>query len=422
MIVRLLIAAIITVAGTSGLPSEFIDPDTVDLASLQLDQDDSPPEQVYFAETGQYVEGEILEFWLEYGGVSVFGYPVSRVIENGEHMVQYFQRSVLEYFPDNPDEWRIQVRRLGDLTAGPSKNRSSVFDPSGEPTGDEFEETGHAVGDSFRLYWEQHGGVRIFGFPISREFEANGSLYQYFERAILEYNPENYGSWQIGQPLLGMDAAQADGVDTSAQQQDSTVTVYNESLFGQGGAGSDEKVVYLTFDDGPNPTFTPQVLDLLQEYDAYGTFFVLGSSTSAYPEIVQRIIRDGHTVANHTWDHPSLAGISFAEFEWQLRVTAEVIGPELAPCMRPPYGAMDSNTKTWSESLGYEVILWDVDPRDWERPGADVIANHIISLVFPGANVLLHDGGIDRSQSVAALEIVLDELSRQGYRFEAICR
>ncbi len=422
MIVRLLIAAIITVVGTSGLPSEFIDPDSVDLSSLQQDRDDGPPVQVYFAETGQYVEGEILEFWLEFGGVNVFGYPISQVIKNDDHTIQYFQRSVLEYYPDNPDEWRIQVRRLGDLTAGPARFRSSVFDPSADSAGNGFEETGHAVGESFQLYWEQHGGVRIFGFPISKEFEANGSQFQYFERAILEYNPEKQRRWRIVQPLLGLDAAQADEVDISPQQQDSSVAVYNESLFGQGGAGPDEKVVYLTFDDGPNPTFTPQMLDLLYEYDAYGTFFVLGSSTTAYPELVERMIHDGHTVANHTWDHPSLAGISFAEFEWQLRETAKVIGPEIAPCMRPPYGAMDSNTRTWSESLGYEVILWDIDPRDWERPGTNVIADRILGSVFPGAVVLLHDGGQDRSQSVEALEIVLEELSGQGYRFEPMCR
>jgi peptidoglycan-N-acetylglucosamine deacetylase len=421
MILRLLIAAIITVAGVSGFPTEHIDPETVDLSSLQRPVDDGPPDKVYFAETGQYVDGEILEFWLQYGGVGVFGYPVSRVIEKDDHRVQYFQRSVLELYPDNPDEWRIQVRRLGDLAAGPSKYRSSVFDPPANPAGSEFEETGHSVGKSFQQYWEQHG-VRIFGYPISQEFEANGSQFQYFERAILEYDPEKPRRWRFVLPLLGVEAAQADGVDTSPQQLDNSIAVYNDSLFGQGGAGPDDKVVYLTFDDGPNPTFTPQVLDLLYEYDAYATFFVLGSSTTAYPELVQRMIHDGHTVANHTWDHPVLAGVSFAELEWQLRKTAEVIGPEIAPCMRPPYGAMDSNTKPWSEALGYEVILWDVDPRDWERPGAEVIANHIISSVFPGANVLLHDGGIDRSQSVAALEIVLEELSRQGYRFEAICR
>ncbi len=215
---------------------------------------------------------------------------------------------------------------------------------------------------------------------------------------------------------------EADGVDTSPHQHDSDVADFSEGMFGQGGASSDEKVAYLTFDDGPDSTFTPQMLDLLYEYDAFGTFFVTGRAVEANPEVLQRIIYDGHTVANHTWDHTSLSGRSFAELEWQLRETARAVGPAMAPCMRPPYGSMDSNTKVWSESLGYEVVLWDADPRDWERPGANVIADRILDLVFPGAVVLLHDGGGDRSQSVEALKIVLKELSEQGYRFEAMCR
>jgi peptidoglycan-N-acetylglucosamine deacetylase len=365
---------------------------------------------------------EILEFWIEHGAVSVFGYPISAPIDDDGVTVQYFERTVLEHHADNPAEWSVQLRRLGEEAAGPSKYRGSVFNPASPIDSDVFEETGHAVGESFQLYWERHGGVRIFGYPISQEFSANGSRFQYFERAVLEYNPDNPRRWRILQPLLGLDAAQRDGIDTSPKQHDSDIAVYSEGLFGQGGAGSDDKVVYLTFDDGPNNTYTVQMLDLLYEYDAYGTFFVLGQAVVANPDVLQRIIDDGHTVANHTWDHPQLAGKSFAEVEWQLKETARAVGPEMAPCMRPPYGSMDSNTKPWSEALGYEVILWDVDPRDWERPGAQVIAERILNGVFPGAVVLLHDGGMDRSQSVEALEIVLEELSQQGYRFEAMCR
>ncbi|TVR70298.1 MAG: polysaccharide deacetylase family protein [Sphaerobacteraceae bacterium] len=422
MILRLLIAAIITLAGTSGLPSEYIDSESVDLSHLQRDQDDELPTRVYFEETGQYLEDEMLEFWLEYGGVNVFGYPISAPSTSDGMILQYFERTVLEYDPDNSSEVQVQLRHLGAQAAGPSMFRSSAFEP-GETTSDgAFEETGHAVGEHFQRYWERHGGIPIFGFPISAEITANGKTIQYFERAVLQYNPDKPRDWRISQPLLGLETAQAKNVDTSRQQRDNDVAVYSDGLFGQGGASSDEPVVYLTFDDGPSGTYTPEVLDLLYDYDAYGTFFVLGQAAEYYPDLIQRMVDDGHTVANHTWDHPQLAGKSFAEVEWQLKETTRAVGSAMAPCMRPPYGSMDSNTRTWSESLGYEVILWDVDPRDWERPGAGVIADRILGSVFPGAVVLLHDGGSERSQSVEALEIVLEELSGQGYRFEPMCR
>ncbi|MEX2425457.1 MAG: polysaccharide deacetylase family protein [Thermomicrobiaceae bacterium] len=183
-------------------------------------------------------------------------------------------------------------------------------------------------------------------------------------------------------------------------------------------------VVYLTFDDGPDPTWTPQVLDILNDFDAEATFFVLGQLAELRPGLIQRIGNEGHTIANHGYDHTSMAGMSFSQFQWQVQATENAVrgaGGQIAPCLRPPYGAVDGNTWPFASMLGYEVVLWDVDPRDWARPGAGAIADRVVHNTGPGSVVLLHDGGIDRSQTVQALRPILQRLSDQGYRFEAMC-
>ena len=109
-------------------------------------------------------------------------------------------------------------------------------------------------------------------------------------------------------------------------------------------------------------------------------------------------------------------------FNQDILATAAAIGSYAAACLRPPYGATDPSTYAHATALGYPIVLWSIDPTDWRRPGAQAIANHVIARAFPGAIVVLHDGGGDRSQTAAATEIILRELNAQGYRFEAYCR
>jgi peptidoglycan/xylan/chitin deacetylase (PgdA/CDA1 family) len=180
--------------------------------------------------------------------------------------------------------------------------------------------------------------------------------------------------------------------------------------------------VYLTFDDGPLPPYTREMLDLLAQFDARVTFFVLGQNARTYEELLQAAYQSGHTLGNHTWTHRSLVGISQEEFNGELLQTAAVLGPSAAPCLRPPYGATDSFTRAYAAELGYEVIMWNVDTLDWTRPGPGVIVSTVMEQVYPGAIVLMHDGGGDRTQTVAALEQVLRELTSQGYTLEALCR
>jgi peptidoglycan-N-acetylglucosamine deacetylase len=380
------------------------------------------PTIVYFPETGQYVEGEILAFWWEHGGVPLFGYPVSARLKRDDSAVQYFERAVLELHTENDPEWRVSPRRLGEEAAGPQLLRSENFKPQRNSRGPYFVETGHELGQTFIRHYDRFDGQKIFGPPISTEFERDGKYYQYFERAVLEYDPDNPRDWHVLQPRIGREAAIRDGVDTSPQPKIASVPDFDPQLWPQGGAGSVDQIVYLTFDDGPDETWTPDVLVLLDEYDALATFFVLGNAATAYPELIEDIADAGHAIGNHSFDHQSLAGVSWGQFEWQMQTTANAVGDEMADCMRPPYGAMDGNTEAFAAQFGYDVILWDVDPRDWERPGGTIIADRILNEVSSGDVVLLHDGGGDRSQTVEALETVLERLSELGYEFEPMCQ
>ncbi|HEX8217697.1 MAG TPA: polysaccharide deacetylase family protein [Chloroflexia bacterium] len=180
------------------------------------------------------------------------------------------------------------------------------------------------------------------------------------------------------------------------------------------------KTVYLTFDDGPHPKYTPQVLDLLTRYNARATFFVIGQSAQAYPKLLQAEIDAGHALGNHTFTHRSFLSMNRAQFQEEVLSTQRVLGDAATTFIRPPGGAINARSRGFAEELGLQVVLWDIDPRDWSRPGASAISSHVLQRVKTGSIVLLHDGGGDRSQTVAALETILAKLSAQGYAFETL--
>jgi peptidoglycan/xylan/chitin deacetylase (PgdA/CDA1 family) len=184
-------------------------------------------------------------------------------------------------------------------------------------------------------------------------------------------------------------------------------------------------VVYLTFDDGPTPAWTPRVLELLARHRALATFFVLGRGAAAHPELVRQEFAAGHGVANHTWNHRRLTGLTAEGLAAEVVATSATIQRITgAPvrCLRPPYAKVDTASASRVRALGLRLVLWDIDTDDWLRPGAGVIAGRVLGRVRSGDVVLLHDGGGNRSQTVAALEQVLPTLSARGFRFGALCR
>ena len=220
-----------------------------------------------------------------------------------------------------------------------------------------------------------------------------------------------------------VDDEPADGLPADDEPvNDPPTDIASRPSYGEAG----QPVVYLTFDDGPHASYTLPMLEILSRYDAVATFFVLGVQVQRFPEVLEAVVAGGHRIASHTVNHPSLAGLTREEFIGEVaggdEVIRAVVGDRADPlgCLRPPYGAVDARTAPLAAELGKALVLWDVDPQDWRQPGADQISSYVLSHATPGAIILMHDGGGGRSQTVAALETVLAELSSRGYEFRGI--
>ena len=193
-----------------------------------------------------------------------------------------------------------------------------------------------------------------------------------------------------------------------------------------GAADPGERVVALTFDDGPDPANTPQLLDVLRRHGVHATFFVLGSQAEQHPGLLDRIVREGHGVANHTWNHKRLTTVSDAVVAAEVGWTHGWLAGRgiQSRCVRPPYGATDARVdrliRRHAESS--YTMLWSVDSRDWERPPVNQIVNNVMSRVHPGAVILFHDGGGDRSRTVAAVDQLIPRLRAAGYDIAPICK
>ena len=154
--------------------------------------------------------------------------------------------------------------------------------------------------------------------------------------------------------------------------------------------------VALTFDDGPDVRFTPQVLDVLAKHDVKATFFLMGARAKAHDNITKRIHEEGHAIGNHTYWHPNLPKEGLGRLHWELTETEQVIEditgfkPRL---FRSPYGALNVEMVEMLRSMDNSVIGWDVDSLDWKQPGADVISDNVLSNVDFGSIILMHDGG-----------------------------
>jgi peptidoglycan/xylan/chitin deacetylase (PgdA/CDA1 family) len=174
------------------------------------------------------------------------------------------------------------------------------------------------------------------------------------------------------------------------------------------------KVVYLTFDDGPDPHWTPEVLAVLQAHNAHGTFFMLAEHANEHPDLVDQVRSAGNTIGNHSVSHPQLPKLSPAQLHHQIADGVR------SKCFRPPYGATNAAVRAEIRRNGMQQVLWDVDPQDWARPGTSTIVRRALAGAYPGAIILMHDGGGNRAQTVAALDQVLTTLSARGYTFATL--
>ncbi|MGW2570440.1 polysaccharide deacetylase family protein [Streptomyces sp. NPDC001537] len=178
------------------------------------------------------------------------------------------------------------------------------------------------------------------------------------------------------------------------------------------------RTMVLTFDDGPDPRYTPDILDTLAEYDVRAMFFVCGEMAVDNQDLLARMADDGHIVGNHTWSHPLLTRLSRSEIRSEMARTSDVIENaygERPLWFRAPYGAWNRATFQLGAHMGMEPLAWTVDTLDWTTPGTGTIVDRVEEGAAPGVVVLSHDAGGDRSQSVRALRHYLPDLLDAGY-------
>jgi peptidoglycan-N-acetylglucosamine deacetylase len=180
------------------------------------------------------------------------------------------------------------------------------------------------------------------------------------------------------------------------------------------------KAIALTIDDGPNPVYTPQVLALLARYRVTATFSMIGIEAQACPTVAREVAAAGHLITNHTWTHLNLAWLAPALVAEQMSRATDAIHAatgRIPDLFRAPYGAWSPFVLSQCARTGMTPLGWSVDPRDWSRPGVASIVANIMRNTRTGSIILEHDGGGDRSQTVAALKIVIPRLLAAGYHF-----
>ncbi len=190
---------------------------------------------------------------------------------------------------------------------------------------------------------------------------------------------------------------------------------------------TEDCVAALTFDDGPDPVWTPRVLDVLQAHHARATFFMVGEMAEKHRNLVREVAQAGHAVGNHSWDHPSFPLIAGRERRAQLRDCARAIAPYGRPLFRPPYGDQNIGSRLDALWLQYEVVLWNLAAEDWLDRGAATMANQVVNALRPGSVILFHDGLVDateeryfdREPMLEAVRILLDRVGGT-FRFVTI--
>ena len=238
----------------------------------------------------------------------------------------------------------------------------------------------------------------------NKDIAANVKTQQRLE----EFKTEMLTTWQ--------QEAQAKGVSTDVPSNFQGIVISEAKL------PPGKKVIALTFDDGPWPSSTAKVLDILKKNNIKGTFFVVGQNVKNYPDLTKRVVTDGHIIANHTWHH------------WYHHMNAQAAAYEVAnttdiiykttgiktSLFRPPGGNMRNGVAAYAKSNKYAVIMWSSDSMDYSRPGVPRLINNIFREAKPGGIVLMHDGGGDRSHTVKALPEIISRFRKQGYEFVTV--
>lgn len=191
---------------------------------------------------------------------------------------------------------------------------------------------------------------------------------------------------------------------------------------------TDEPVVALTFDDGPHPDYTPRLLDILDRFRARGTFFMIGEPAGRRPDLVQLVAGAGHAIGNHSWDHPVFPSLPRRERWRQIRACQRILAPHAARLFRPPYGVQSLALRLDALCLGFTLVMWSTEAKDWRDDDHDRMAQRLGDTVRPGSIVLLHDAiyrsrqpvpRYDRTPMLRAVSLFLERASGR-FRFVTV--
>lgn len=202
------------------------------------------------------------------------------------------------------------------------------------------------------------------------------------------------------------------------------VSLFPDSFFREG--PTDQKVVALTFDDGPDSVYTPQIMDVLKEHKIKATFFLIGNRAELFPEVIKRMVKEGHVVGNHTMNHPDILKLNQAQTEKEImdceQVLAKYTGYNTA-LFRSPYGSLDPDKVRFIKKQGYKIIAWNVDSLDWKSLSAEQVKYNILDNVREGSIILQHSSGGKEENlegTVAALPEIIEILRGEGYKFVTV--
>jgi peptidoglycan-N-acetylglucosamine deacetylase len=183
-----------------------------------------------------------------------------------------------------------------------------------------------------------------------------------------------------------------------------------------------DKIIALTFDDGPWPVSTKQILDILKKENVKATFFVVGRPLKNYPQVAQQVVAQGHAIGNHTWHHLYQkldAKTSAREIEDTTNLIYKTTGVKTS-LFRPPGGLLNNGVVDYAKQKKYFIALWSADSTDYNRPSVGTLVHKVIKNARPGGMILMHDGGGDRSTTVKALPIMITQLRNRGYKFVTV--
>ena len=263
-------------------------------------------------------------------------------------------------------------------------------------------------------------GVSTSIKEISQELYARKS----FNTSILP----NQGSQTAGSYISPNGHIGADGETGSIEGERQTIVFSAPSKF-QGKTlkevklSDENKVIALTFDDGPWPKYSHQILEILKKNDIKATFFWIGKNVKNFPEIAKETVAAGHAIANHTWSHSYRMmnkTVSAREIDDTAAIIEETTGVKTA-LFRPPGGLLKNGPASYALSKNYAVLMWSADSTDYaKRISANTLIDKVLRNARPGGMVLMHDGGGDRTKTVKALPQIIDALKKQGYKFVTV--